>query len=363
MERSTLVDEVAAEIELGLPETARRAAERLHKLDEIATHLARGGLRRRLTVDPYSSSHLEMVGVSTARSSIPAFGGLLYGTSALAHGLRIARSDVLDAWEISRIKVGDMDYFGKDERMRWQQILLVYEVLEVLLKEGRPRIILLDLPLFISRREEATVFEDTMIAAEWEELESRINAFWVKHLGQLYPFSPDGVVLASLRSHSATSLFAALLKNPNTTPDPIDEETAQLVQGEWTLLRQLGQSRLLDQVLSALTRSIAYSYEDLDLDPRWQPQELHHVGILGLFMRARHRTGIWHIQVPGHRTQWSSEALDQLSINLIRATLYDDGSAIPLPLWYAQQLVRFPKELLYAYRECIAEELKLHDRR
>lgn len=360
-QRSTLADEVAAEIELGLPETARRAAERLHRLNEVAGRLAHDGLVRRLTVDPHDSSHLEVVGISTARSSIPAFGGLLYGVSALAHGLRIARTDVLDAWEVSRVKVGDMDYFGKDDRMRWQQLLLVYEVLEALLEEDRSRIILLDLPLFISRREEATVSEDTMIAAEWEELESRVNTFWVEHLSQIHPFSPDGVVIASLRSHSATSLFAALLKNPNTTPDPINKDLARFVQQEWTLLRQLGQSRLLDRVLSPSIRSIAYSYEDLDLDPRWQPRELHHAGILGLFMRARRRTGIWHIQVPGHRTQWSSEALDRLGVNLIRATLYDDRSAMPLPLWYAKQLVRFPRDLLLAYRECIEEELKHYD--
>ena len=361
MERSTLVDEVAAEIELSLPETARRASGRLHRLDEIAARLAHDGLVRRLTVDPHDSSHLEVVGISTARASIPAFGGLLYGASALAHGLQIARTDVLDAWEISRVKVGDLDYFGKDNRIRWQQLLLVYEVLEALLEESHPRIILLDLPLFISRREEATVSEDAMIAAEWEELEGRVNAFWVDHLSQIYPFSPDGVVIASLRSHSATSLFAALFRNPNTTPDPVNKELGRLVQQEWTLLRQLGQSRLLNRVLSPSTRSIAYSYEDLDLDPRWQPRELHHVGILGLFMRARRRTGIWHIQVPGHRTQWSSEALDRLGVNLIRATLYDDRSAIPLPLWYAKRLVRFPRELLLAYRECIGEELKTHD--
>jgi len=357
-ERSTLADEVAAEIELGLLETARRAAERLHRLSEVAARLARDGMRRKLTVDPHDSSHLEVVGVSTARSSIPAFGGLLYGASALAHGLRIAGTDVLDAWEISRVKVGDMDYFGKDERIRWQQLLLVYDVLEVLLEDEHPQLILLDLPLFISRREEATVSEDAMIAAEWEELESRVNAFWAEHLSQVYPFSPDGVVIASLRSHSATSLFAALLKNPNTTPDPINKDLAPFVQQEWVLLRQLGQSRLLDRVLSPATRSVAYSYEDLDMDPRWQPKELHHVGILGLFMRARHRTGIWHIQLPGHRTQWSSEALDRLGVNLIRATLYDDSSAVPLPLWYAKQLVRFPRELLVAYRECIGTELR-----
>jgi hypothetical protein len=70
MKRSTLVHEVAAEIELGLPETVRRAAGRLQRLHEVAARLAHDGLVRRLTVDPHDSSHLEVVGIGTACSSI-----------------------------------------------------------------------------------------------------------------------------------------------------------------------------------------------------------------------------------------------------------------------------------------------------
>jgi hypothetical protein len=357
LEQSRLVDEVAAEIELGLPETARRAADRLRRLNQIASRLARDGAVRRLAVDRFDSSHLDMAGISTMSSSIPAFGGLLYGASALCHGLRIARTDVIESWQISRVKVGDMDYYGKDERMRWQQLLLVYEILEALLQGGRTQIVLLDLPLFISRREEATIADDAMIAADWTEVEARVNGFWQKHLKRVYPFDSDGVILASLRTHSATSLFAALLNNPSTSPDPLAAGLAQFVQQQWALLGQLGQSRLLERMLLPSMRSCAYSYEDLDLDPRWQPQELHHVGILGLFMRAHPRTGIWHIQVPGHRTQWSTEALDRLGVNLIRATLFDKRTAKPLPLWYAEQFVRFPRELLLAYQQCVEEEL------
>ena len=57
MGRSTLVDKVAAEIELGLPETTRRAVGRLHRLNEVAARLAHDGLVRRLAVDPHDSSH------------------------------------------------------------------------------------------------------------------------------------------------------------------------------------------------------------------------------------------------------------------------------------------------------------------
>ena len=98
------------------------------------------------------------------------------------------------------------------------------------------------------------------------------------------------------------------------------------------------------------------------MDPRWQPSALHSVGILGMFLRARQQTEIWHIQVPGHKTQWSTEALDRLAYDMIQATLYDDRNSLPLPLWFAKKNVRFPKELLMAYREGIEKELKQNDR-
>jgi len=356
-EDSSLADEIAAEIALGLAQTAQRAAIRLRELDDVATRLTREGLAQPLPVDPFDSSTLEMIGLATACTTIPAFGGLLFGVSGLGHGLRMRQADVLDAWQVSRVKVGDTDHFGRDEKLRWQQILLAYDILEALFQEGHPTTILLDLPLFISRREQATILDDGMLAAEWEQLESTVNRFWQDHLTAIYPFNPNGFRIISLRSHPASSLFAALLSNPQTSPDPAGRNLAQLVSRDWSLLCQLGQSRLLERILGTASRSIAYSYEDLNLDPRWQPKELHHVGVLGFFLRARSRTSIWHVQVPGHRTQWSGEDLDRLGVNLVRATLYDDESALPLPLWYARQFVRVPKDLLIAYRQRIEEEL------
>jgi hypothetical protein len=359
MDFSTLADEVAAEIELGLAGSAQRSALRLQCLSDVAKHLSQKGLQRQLYLDPLDVSQLDIAGISTASASIPAFGGLLYGVSALAQGLRLSQNVILDSWQISRVKVDDLDYYGKDERMRWQQFRLVYEILEFLIQEKRVRTILIDLPLFISRREEATISDDAMIAEEWEEVEKQVNAFWRSHLEELFPLNPKGIIIASLRSHSATSLFSAFKKNSNTTPDQDGIELSTYIRTEWESIQQLGQSRLLDRVLVPASRSLAYSYEDLDLDPRWQPQELHQVGILGFFIHVYPKTKIWHIQVPGHRSQWSSQDLDQLGKDLIRATLYDDASALPLPLWLAKKYVRFPKELLSAYQEVIQEELSV----
>jgi hypothetical protein len=360
-DNSTLIDEIAAEIELGLPDAAQRTAVRLKKLELLVKDLKDIGLVKKINIDPHDSSTLEIVGLSTAASTQAAYGGLLYGISALSYGLKISQSDILDSWQTSRVKVGDIDYSGIEERIRWKQFSLAYTILKILLNENRNQLILLDLPLFISRREEATIFDDVNINAEWRDLEEQVNTFWKENLNRVFPFNPKGKLIASLRPHAVSSLFAALYNNRNTSPDNISPELFELLQKEQKSINQLGQSRIVERILTSNTRSIAYSYEDLDLDPRWQPQELHQAGILGLFMRAHNNTDIWHIQIPGHKSLWPCEAIDFLSQLLIRATLYDNSNAVPLPLWYAQQMVKFPKELLFAYREQINKELKPND--
>ena len=121
MENSTLIDEIAAEIELSLPDAAHRTAERFRRLRLIKKGLLEAGLIRNLDIDPFDSSPLDVSGISTAMSSLPSNGGLLYGVSSLAYGLRISRTDVLDAWQMSRVNVGDIDFAGSDERIRWKQ--------------------------------------------------------------------------------------------------------------------------------------------------------------------------------------------------------------------------------------------------
>src|SRR3990170_823126 len=215
MEKSTLADEAIAEIELGLQQTAQRAASRLVKLKEVSTRLSELELAHQLMPDPYDTSQIVMAGVSAAATTLPAFGGLLYGAIALGHVTHLSGSDVLDSWQVTRVKLGDIDFFGRDERIRWQQIRLAYRVLESLIKNPKVRIILLDLPLFISRREEVTVSEDPMISEEWSEFVDDINTFWSRFTDRFYPFNPEGIIIASLRSHAASSLFAALNNNPN----------------------------------------------------------------------------------------------------------------------------------------------------
>lgn len=361
MERTTIAAELAAELELGLKDSARRAAERLLNLNDIVSQLREIGFSRKVTDRDTVTAPQKIVAVSTASSTMPALGGVLYGVSALAQGMEIVGADILDSWHATRVTTGDIDLLNQDERIYWHTLRLAYELLEQVMTEKQVALILLDFPLFISRREQTTVFDSELAEDEWQLLEQTINQFWKKYLPKLFPFDPFGPMIVSIRSHSATSIFAALRENPATSSDAEGQIVGKFIQQNWDDIRKLGQSRILERVIRHSSRTLAYSFEDLDADPRWHPAQLHQVGIIGLFMRAHKNTAIWHLQIPGHRTQWQSEQLDQLVGQLIAATLYDQARALPLPLWFAKQYVHFPPEILIAYSQAIQEELKKHD--
>jgi hypothetical protein len=360
MEKSTLADEAAAEIELGLQNTARTVASRLTMLNDVSKNLVELGLSRRLTTNSEGLSPTLLAGISCTSTTIPAFGGLLYGASAVGQVMSLAGTDILDSWQVTRVKMGDMDLYGVNERLRWQQIRLVYKILESIIQYRQINTILIDVPLFVSRREEATIIDDELVSGEWLDFSREINEFWNNHTEVFFPFNPNGRYIISIRSHAASSLFSALLNNPETTPDPTKSELSEYLKTHWVKILQLGQARLLEQILRGTARSLAYSYEDLNLDPRWQPGVLSELGILGFFLRSNTNTEIWHIQIPGHKSQWSTENINNLSSTIINSTLFNKESAFPLPLWFAKRSVGFPQALLRVFRASIEQELS-HD--
>lgn len=356
---STLAAEIAAELELTLPQAADRLAEKLRESQRLQAELARLGLVRPLPVPEHDTTIRDVTGIAASGTTLPAFGGLLYGVGVHAHNMQMQAHTVLGASEQVRVHIGDLDFYESGQRVRWKLGQHLFGLLgELLDADPQPRIILLDLPIFVSRGEEGNRELIEEVQEEWLAMVDTINTFWREHAAQLYPLNPAGATLATVQTHNASPLFVALHNNPLTSPDAVDPTLPAVIRVEWKRLRQAGMARLLDRALGPQTRTIAYAFEDLQLDPRWQPQELHHSGVLGFFMRAGPQTPIWQVQVPGHRTQWTTEALDQLAVSICQTTLGVGKHAEPLPLWYARRLASFPHSILEVFREMAAERME-----
>ena len=68
-------------------------------------------------------------------------------------------------------------------------------------------------------------------------------------------------------------------------------------------------------------------------------------------MQVGVKTPVWQIETLGNRQngQWKSEDVDRMCSMITYLTMYDNPKVTPLPLWYAQKLVRMPKEVLVNY--------------
>lgn len=356
--RTTLAAEIAAELELTLPQAAHGLAEKLGHLKTLTAELAQSGLVRHLVIPEYDGTTHDICGIAASASSLPAFGGLLFGTAVHAHRLRMAQRTILDASEQVRVHMGDLDFYESGQRLRWKQTQHLFEMLEELVRQpSPPRVILLDQPIFISRGQEGNRELIEEVQQEWVDMVDAVNRFWQGELSQMFPFVPSGVIVASVVTRNALPLFLALHNNPRTSADTVDAALPAYIRTHWTRLRQAGMARILDALLPPRSRTIAYAFEDINLDARWQPSELHHSGILGFFLRAGPQTPIWQVQVAGHQTQWTSERLDILASEICQATLGSGGKAEPLPLWYARRLAAFPRDMLEVFRELAREHV------
>jgi hypothetical protein len=356
-QRTTLAAEIAAELELSLDEAAATLEAKLRESQRLRGELSALGLIRdlpKLSAPPV----LDVLGLAVGSQTLPAFGGLLYGTAAHAHRLRLDGPTILQASEQVQVRLGDLDFYETTQRLRWKRMQHAYELLETLLEQrDRPHLALLDVPIFVSRGEDRNREQIEDVEEEWIAMLDVVNGFWSRRMTHLAPSRDGGMVIASVQRQNALSLFTALHNNPETSPDEIALELPHFVRAQWRQLRRAGMSRLLELMLHGRTRTIAYSFEDINIEPRWEPQALHHSGILGFFMRASARTPIWQVQVAGHRSQWTSTQLDDVALSITQATLNDGGNAEPLPLWYARRLAAFPDSALVVFRELVQERL------
>lgn len=356
--RATLAAEVAAELEVHLGDAAERLAKKLQQSQHMQHQLRELGLIRPYRVPVNETSTLDMTGVAGSVATLSAFGGLLYGVSIHAHQLKLAQRSILNASEQVRVHVGDLDFYQSNLRLRWKLIQHMYQLLgELVAASAPPQVILLNLPLLVERDEAGNREQMEEVEEEWAAMTQTINSFWQTHQEQLFPVNPQGILIASVQSSAAWSLFVALNNNPRTSPDAINEQLAPFIQDEWVRLRQAGMSRLMSQILGPCTRTVAYALEDLHLDKRWQPYELHHSGILGFSLRASERAPIWQVQVVGHPTQWTSALLDRLAVAITQATFGTGEHAEPLPLWYARRLATFPPAMLTLFRDLAGEHV------
>jgi hypothetical protein len=321
-------------------------------IDSKAPLFVRGGIIR--SIESRRFDRVYAVGVSSKSRSMPALGGILYGAAALRHDIVVSGNQVTEGFQDSRVDINDMNFLDASERLAWKEYILVYQLLTDLLdSDTKPDVIFVDIPLLVPRAEQSLSLAEPDVEEEWRELIEVMEAFWQRFLPSIYPNDPNGPFLVSLQSRrdlNAAVLNALREKGPAGSPEAISSEALDLVQSEWVQLRRVGVLRFLRGALRAGHRTAAYYYEALGRQmKRFEPRTVANHGLIGFHIQVGLRTPIWKIETVGAPGQWDSEALDRLASITAFLTLNDNPRMKPLPLWYAEQLVMMPREVLSNY--------------
>lgn len=352
MKSIELARALAAAMSLRLPGTVGKIANKMRYIDSKAPLFVRGGIIR--SIESRRFDRVYAVGVSSKSRSMPALGGVLYGAAALRHDIVVSGNQVTEGFQDSRVDINDMNFLDASERLAWKEYILVYQLLTDLLdSDTKPDVIFVDIPLLVPRAEQSLSLAEPDVEAEWRELIEVMEAFWQRFLPSIYPNDPNGPFLVSLQSRrdlNAAVLNALREKGPAGSPEAISSEALNLVQSEWPQLRRVGILRFLRGALRAGHRTAAYYYEALGRQmKRFEPRTVADHGLIGFHIQVGLRTPIWKIETVGAPGQWDSEALDRLASITAFLTLNDSPRMKPLPLWYAEQLVMMPREVLSNY--------------
>jgi hypothetical protein len=343
---------LAAAMSLRLPGTVGKIANKMRYIDAKAPQFIRGGIIR--SVDAQRFERVHAVGISSKSRSMPALGGVLYGAAALRHDVIVSGNQVTEGFQDSRVDINDMNFLDASERLAWKEYILVYRLLTDLMEaDARPDVIFVDIPLLVPRAEQSASLGEPEVAAEWDELLEVMEGFWQRYLPSVFPNDPKGPFLVSLQSRrdlNAAVLNALREKGAAGSPEAISSEALDLVQNEWLQLRQVGVLRFLRGALRAGHRTAAYYYEALGRQmKRFEPKTVANHGLIGFHIQVGIRTPIWKVETVGAAGQWDSESLDKLASMTAYLTLNDNPHMTPLPLWYAEQLVKMPREVLSNY--------------
>lgn len=352
MKSIELARALAAAMSLRLPGTVGKIANKMRYIDSKAPLFVNGGIIR--SIEPRRFDRVYAVGVSSKSRSMPALGGILYGAAALRHDIVVSGNEVTEGFQDSRVDINDMNFLDASERLAWKEYILVYQLLTDLLdSDTKPDVIFVDIPLLVPRAEQSLSLAEPDVEEEWRELIEVMEAFWQRFLPFIYPHDPSGPFLVSLQSRrdlNSAVLNALREKGSAGSPEAINSEALDLVQSEWAQLRRVGVLRFLRGALRAGHRTAAYYYEALGRQmKRFEPRTVAKLGLVGFHIQVGLRTPIWKIETVGAPGQWDSDALDKLASITAFLTLNDNPRMKPLPLWYAEELVKMPREVLSNY--------------
>ena len=356
----SIANSLVAKVQLGLPSTVAKLGSKMRFIDQIAPKLRNSGVIRSVTKKVPLT--LNVTGIATASKTVPAFGGILYSVGALRQDLSIQDGVVYRTFQDSLVDIDEADDIDVTQKLKFVHINQIYDLLEELLYESdKPELVIVDTPLMLERSD-APLESYEELHLDYISCRERIEQFWKEHKHEIYPFNPSGVKIVSVSSKRFGSVFYGLTieqTNKYMIDSLVTQELSELSMS-FDKIKKVGVKKLLHGVLTRRTRTAAYEYDLLTSDNRLEPQFVRELGVINFHFRAGMRTMPLLVEAIGHKGDWSTESIDQLTSDLVSLFTIDQLKALPLPLWYASHGLKPIKTgtIIHYYKSQAQEMIK-----
>lgn len=365
MKSSTLAQTLAIESQIRLPGSAGRLLKQIRDIESVAPIFRDLGLVR--AVPRPSVINVSVSGVTTNSRVKKALGGFIYASAGVRTDMLIDENRVSTRGTDSVSELDDIDFEAQRKRLDLVEMRHGYQLVQRLLEsEMSAQLILLDTPLFISR-EMVPLKRNPKHWSEYQKTRDVINAFWEKYRSDLFPWNPDGPVLASVLSERFSAVVSIARQDLRSEDgrkhilisDGFSSERVSELQDLGEKLSGIGDLRFINGILGSFTRTIAFRMTENR--SRMEPTEAVSEGVVGFHYKGGRSSQIHMVQLAGEEPGWTAEQLDAVAWKLMVLDLQNQRRTKPLPQVLGEQQLKILDQFVGYYRQGLNEALKKNE--
>lgn len=365
MKSSTLAQTLAIESQIRLPGSAGRLLKQIRDIESVAPIFRDLGLVR--SVARPSVINVSVSGVTTSSRIKKALGGFIYASAGVRTDMLIDENRVSTRGTDSVSELDDIDFEAQRKRLDLVEMRHGYQLVQRLLEsESKAQLILLDTPLFISR-EMIPLKRNHKHWDEYERTRDVITAFWEKYRSKLFPWNPEGPVLASVLAERFSAVVSIARQDLRSeegrkhilVSDGFRSERVSELQDLDVKLSGIGDLRFINGILGSFTRTIAFRMTENR--SRMEPAEAVSEGVVGFHYKGGRGSQIHMVQLAGEEPGWTAEQLDAVAWKLMVLDLQNQRKTKPLPQVLGDQQLKVLDQFVGYYRQGLNDALKKND--
>ena len=362
MKTTKLAQALAIDSQLRLPGSAGRLLKQIRDIEHVAPLFRDAGLikavHRPLVVN------LAVSGIASHSCIHRALGGFIYASAAVRTDLKIQDNKISTTGSDSVSELDDIDFEAQRKRLDLVEMRHCYALVERLFQQEVPaNLILIDTPLFIDR-EMIPLKRNVRHWAEYEKTRDAIERFWKNYRQSLFPWNPDGPVLASILAERFSAIVSIARQDLRTeegrkhilVADGFTPDSLSMLEGLEARLMGIGDTRFINGILGNFTRTIAFRMTENR--SRMEPASEVVQGVIGFHFRSARSSQIKMVQLAGEEADWNSALLDAVASKLMILDMQSQKKAMPLPQLLSRQQLNILEKFSAFYRQGLNEALR-----